>query len=438
VTPLGGATPGPAAATLSRRRAVEALRSGVPNADAVAALGSGQSEIEDRFVGLLEQARSPRGSRAGRAAMLLGAGFGAGKSHLLRHLGHLASTDGFVVSTVVISKETPLHDPAKVLRGAVESAVGPDGTRDVVVDAAAALDPDTTGYAALLQWLHGAGRGLDERFEATLHLHRLLSSDAPGADEEYLDAIVRFWSGDPLPMPELRRQLKAVGEAKTYSFTPVKVRDLARQRLRFLPHLLRAGGVSGWVILFDEVELVGRYSLLQRGRSYAELARWLTGASGDSGDGGRSVEPLVVVAAMTDDFEAAVLRDKNDREVLPGKLRDKQTDEYTEMAALAEAGMHSIERDMIALVPPDAAELDRAYDTLRRLHADAYDWSPPDVAGLERLGATRMRQYVRAWINEWDLVRLDPDYRPVTRVVDISGDYRELSELEEDGTGAVL
>ena len=35
-------------------------------------------------------------------------------------------------------------------------------------------------------------------------------------------------------------------------------------------------------MLLDEIELVGSYSLLQRGRSYAELARWLGHASGES------------------------------------------------------------------------------------------------------------------------------------------------------------
>ena len=43
-----------------------------------------------------------------------------------------------------------------------------------------------------------------------------------------------------------------------------------------------------------------------------------------------------------------------------------------------------------------------------------------------------MRQYVRAWINEWDLVRLDPGYRPIPDVVDIPGDYREIAELNDD------
>lgn len=416
---------------LAQRRAVEALRSGVPNADAVVALGSGQGDIEDRFTRLLEDIGGPRsgsGARPDRASMLLGGGFGEGKSHLLTHLGQLATSAGFVVSTVVISKETPLHDPAKVLRAAVESAVAPDGARDVVAEAAAALDSDGPGYAELLRWLRGPGRDLNERFDATLLLHQRLSGDAPGADEEFLDSIVRFWSGDPLLMPDLRRQLKAVGEAKSFTFSPVKVRDLARQRLRFLPRLLRAGGHAGWVILFDEVELIGRYSLLQRGRSYAELARWLDGNPGDQG------EPLVAVAAITDDFEAAVLAGKNDRESLPLRLRNKQTEEYAEIAALAEVGMRHIERDLLPLVPPDQAELDRAYRTLRELHGGAYGWEPPDVPGLEQLGATRMRQYVRAWINEWDLVRLDPGYRPITDVVDIPGNYRELAELDDDGS----
>ena len=40
---------------VGRRRAVEALRSGVPSSDAVAVLGSGQPEAEDRFTALLEQ-----------------------------------------------------------------------------------------------------------------------------------------------------------------------------------------------------------------------------------------------------------------------------------------------------------------------------------------------------------------------------------------------
>ncbi|MGH3303278.1 MAG: BREX system ATP-binding domain-containing protein [Streptosporangiaceae bacterium] len=441
---------------VARRRAVEALRSGVPSWDAVAMLGSGQPEAEDGFVSLLDRVASrsgggvvaewgdrgsPGADRRGQAGrsrgLLLGGGFGGGKSHLLTHFGHLAMSAGFVVSTVVISKETPLHDPAKTFRAAIDAAVDPGQARGALASAAALLDPDTPRYAELTRWVNSPASGLDERFAATLLCHeRLRGGDAPGSDET-AEALVRFWSGEPLRMTDLRRTLRSVGAAGLFTFSPLSARDLARQRFKFAAALLRAAGHDGWVILFDEVELIGRYSLLQRGRSYAELDRWLGGHEGD-----RSL-PLAAVFAMTDDFEAAVLTGKNDRDDIPGKLRAKQTPEWDETATLAEAGMRRIENDMILLEPPGDAELDRTYAALKKLHGDAFGWSPPDVAGLERLGATRMRQYVRAWINEWDLLRLDPEFRPQTVAVDIATNYREDSALEEsavedarDPTGA--
>ncbi len=401
---------------VARRRAVEALRSGVPSWDAVAALGSGQAEAEDRHASLLDAAENGKGR-----GLLLGAGFGAGKSHLLTHL---ALQRGFAVSAVVISKETPLHDPAKVYRAAVESLTGPGRVPGLLADAAASLDPDSPRYAELTRWLHAPSSPVDERFAATLLLHEKLRGGEMPDGDEIVDSVVRFWSGDPLRVPDLRRALKAVGAAGLYRFLPVSARELARQRLRFTARLLRAAGHAGWVILFDEVELIGRYSLLQRGRSYAELARWVGGDPDDPS------LPVAAVLAMTDDYEAAVLVGKDDRTKVPARLRDKQTAEWSELAGLAEKGIRAIEREMLLLAPPEAAELDRAYATLKDLHGAAYDWSPPDVPGLERLGNTRMRQYVRAWINAWDLVRLDPDYTPDTEVVDVTSSYEPDEELD--------
>ena len=92
--------------------------------------------------------------------------------------------------------------------------------------------------------------------------------------------------------------------------------------------------------------------------------------------------------------------------------------------------MRIIDRETHLLTPPDDVELKHAYNRLRELHGRAFGWQPPDVVGLERLGATRMRQYVRAWINEWDLVRLYPGFRPETEMVDVPSDYRENPDLE--------
>jgi len=133
-----------------------------------------------------------------------------------------------------------------------------------------------------------------------------------------------------------------------------------------------------------------------------------------------------------------VLSGKDDRTQIPARLRAKQAPEWDETATLAEAGMRHIEHDVLLLEPPDDAELNRAYTTLKQLHADAFGWDPPDVAGLERLGATRMRQYVRAWINEWDLIRIDPEYRPHTEAVEIISDYREDEALGDTSEGYPL
>lgn len=407
---------------LSARRAVEALRSGVPSRDGVAALGSGQADIEDRFAQLLDVVGTVRpGAHRG---LLLGGGFGSGKSHLLEHFAHLALDRGFAVSHVVISKETPLHDPAKVLRAAVESAVSPNGAVGAVGEAAAALDPGSPAFAELLRW--ASGGPVDERFPLTLSLF----PRAQAGDDDFAEAIVRFWSGDRLAVADLRRQARLAGEGRR-ALAAVAARELAVQRFRFLSRLFVAAGCEGWLLLFDEVELIGRYTLLQRARSYAQLADWLLPDPEDPAG------PLATVLAMTDDFDAAVLSERNDREVVPAKLRARQSTQWDEVAARAETGMRLIERDMALLSQPDTAELDRTYRRLKTLHSDAFGWDAPDVAGLERLGATRMRQYVRAWINEWDLVRLDPSYRPQTDVAALTFSYDEDPDLEtgtETGT----
>ncbi len=104
------------------------------------------------------------------------------------------------------------------------------------------------------------------------------------------------------------------------------------QRFRFVSRLITAAGHRGWVLLLDEVELIGRYSLLQRGKSYAEVARWVRGDRDDPG------APLGAVLATVDDFEAQVLVGKNDLELIPKRLRMKATEEAELLAAVAESG----------------------------------------------------------------------------------------------------
>ena len=110
---------------LRARRVVEALRAGVPSGAAVETLGTGQSELEARYRAALADAdRLADQDRQARGFLVRG-GFGSGKSHLLTTFEHIALEEGFAVSRVVISKETPLHDPAKLLASAAEAIRSP-------------------------------------------------------------------------------------------------------------------------------------------------------------------------------------------------------------------------------------------------------------------------------------------------------------------------
>ncbi len=405
---------------LASRRALEALRAGVPNRDAVAALGSLQTAVEDRFTELLESVRDrPEDGGDPAGGMLIGGGFGSGKSHVLEHLAHRALEAGFVVSKVVISKETALHDPAKVFRAAIEDARVPGRTGSAIDEIVAALQPDSPHYAALYRWAHRDDAPVDSRFAASLFLH-----DHARGDAEFADRIVQFWGGERLPVADLRRRLKEAGAGSTYRLAKTTERDLAVERFRFVPRLMQAAGYHGWVVLLDEVELIGRYSLLQRAKSYVEVARWVRGDRDDA------AVPLCSVLTTVDDFEAQVLVGKNDVELIPKRLRMKGTAEDDLLAGLAETGMRVIEREQVRLQPPDRDELDRTYAKLRDIHARAFGWDPPEVEGLERLPSNRMRQYVRAWINEWDLRRLDPTYEPDIAATEVLVDLTEDAGLD--------
>ncbi len=401
------------------RRALEALRAGVPNRDAVSALGSLQTAVDDRFTELLAAVGGSTAGGEPAGGMLVGGGFGSGKSHVLEHLAHRALEANFVVSKVVISKETALHDPVKVFRAAIEDARVPGRPGSAIDEVVAALRPDSAEYAALYRWLHRDDAPVDSRFAASLFLYEYARGDA-----EFADRIVQFWGGERLPVPDLRRRLKEAGAGTTYPLAKTTERELAVERFRFVPRLIQAAGYRGWVLLLDEVELIGRYSPLQRAKSYAEVARWVRGDREDP------AVPLCSVLATVDDFEAQVLVGKNDVELIPKRLRLKGTAEHDLLASQAEAGMRIIERDQIRLQPPDRDELDRTYAKLKAIHAGAFGWDPPDVEGLERLPSNRMRQYVRAWINEWDLRRLHPDYVADTTATEVVVDLTDDDTLE--------
>jgi hypothetical protein len=408
----------PVSAEVQYRRAIEALRSGVPNRDAVQVLGSAQPRIEERFREQLQATREGMAGGTQAPGLLVEGDFGSGKSHLLEYLQHTALEEHFVCSKVVVSKETPLYDAAKLYRAAIEAAVVPDRKGPALSEIGASLQPSSPGYQDLAQWAGRPESGLNSRFAATLFLYPRMRGKEGG------DRILSFWAGDPLNASELRAWLRAHGEAASYRLESVTARELPEQRFAFMTRLIVAAGYAGWVLLVDEVELVGRYSFRQRARSYAALARRAGKLQGEALPG------LATVFAITTDFARAVLEERGDAERVPGKLRATGLDSDRLLASQAERGMRFIAREAMRLRGPEPETVEETMERLREIHGKAYRWEPPLADTARRPGSTSMRQHVRRWINEWDLMRLYPGYQVDTVVQELAVQYGEDRELE--------
>jgi hypothetical protein len=272
------------------RRAIEALRAGVPNHDAVLALGGGQPRIEGRFRSLLERAADDLVKGIQTPGLLVAGDFGTGKSHLLEALEQISLQENFICSKIVVSKETPLQDPDKLFRAAIRAAVVPGKRGNALTELAFGLKYESQAYQDLVAWAGQPASGLGSRFPASLFVFERTR------DEEVRDRIISFWGGDPLDVRQLRGWLRDQGEAATYRLERIGKRDLPLQHVSFTSRLIAAAGYAGWVLLVDELELIAQYSFKSRARAYAELARWTGRLRGQRCPG------LVSLFAITQDF----------------------------------------------------------------------------------------------------------------------------------------
>ncbi|MSP01970.1 MAG: hypothetical protein EXR07_13100 [Acetobacteraceae bacterium] len=411
---------------LEARIAIEAMRAGVPNGAAVRLMGTDEPALEHAFDQQLHlvwaDASHPR------PGLGIAGGFGAGKSHFLGYLAEVARAQGFVVSRVVVSKETPLCDPARVFEAAVRAAALPDRHDDAITGALAILRQSRDKMAALELAVEQAGDALAPMFSALLFL---LQRDTlpPGFNRR----IERFLAGGKIRGPEVRQALAAVGGTRKFDLKSPPAAVLVEQRIHFLTAVFHATGHAGWCLLFDEVELIGRYTPLRRALAYAWLTTWL------GLEGARAFPGIVAAYAITDDFVTAVIDERQDEARLTERLRVKDRVHEARLAATAMRHIAQTVR-VNRLRLPGLAELTSASLRLSEIYRNAYDWEPPEPAAVERTATRTMRQYIKGWITEWDMRRLTGD---VTRIVaeEIAANYAEdesfsmPSEAEDDEPG---
>ena len=264
---------------------------------------------------------------------------------------------------------------------------------------------------------------MDPRFAATLCLFANNPSDF------IREKVITKWTGNPMLVRDLRLASREIGEQDHYT-VGAPVRGAIPQRFAFLTRFFHAAGYNGWVILLDETEMISKYSVRQRGRAYSHLAQLLGLVKGVTMPG------LASVCTITRDYTGQVLYGrKSDLEMVPAKLHGTKDDEHAESAVI---GMNAIKSRGLNCIPTQQ-QVEDIYQRIRHGSMPTPTRVNPAGDGLRReyAASTGMRQYLRAWINVWDLRRLyDVQAEIVTDTVTQSYDEDHDLQASDDADDA--
>lgn len=400
---------------LEARRAIEALRSGVPNRSAVEFLRLGQPAIEKRFDNLLHAVGTAESATSG---FIIGGEFGSGKSHVLQYLKRTALSRGFATSLVTISKETPLSSLEEVFKAAIRDLSLPDRPSGDFNEVATKLQPASAAYRDFEARLRGGVVGLNPLFAATLLISRSLSTN-----EEFCDHIFGFWAGGRINVAEVKKELR-LQHVTDLAVSRYRAADIAPERFVFTAGLIRAAAYRGWILLLDETELIASFSRPARARAYAELA-WLLGHSAPHPAG------LGVVAAATQEFTGVVFNEKQDQINIPLSKLSEKDPSLVERAVQALKIIDESAGHWESIRPQSEQDLDNVFRDVRELYRRAFDWeSIVDIRPGYKDVHRSMRMHVREWITRWDLERLDPSYSASIESEVITPDLAERVGLE--------
>jgi hypothetical protein len=372
---------------------IECLRSGIASSAVSELFAHGQNRIVNAF-----QEELGRGS----GALAIEGGYGQGKTHLLKHLAQLARRRGYVVSLVALSKETPFHHWWHLYGAAIAQAERPDA-------------PTEPGLGGVLRRLKGDDPAIQQLRAGTEALHPRLTAvlDAYYAttDPELRYRLQSDLMGHALTNGEISRIYRTVTNQRV-KLPAARLIQTGRDYFAFAAQLFRHAGYAGWVVLFDEFELVCKLSAQQRARAYANLQQFRVAEETLGG--------LLTVAAfipgMVSDF---LIGGTCDLSRLPETMRARGEEE---IARNAEAGIRWLVEDKLSLVPLREEDSLEVLDRIATIHERAYGWRRSGRLAEERFYAPspsvaeRMRTKVRYCVEALDLAYL----------------YGELPRLETD------
>jgi Protein of unknown function (DUF2791). len=350
------------------QRVIEALRSGVSSRAVGHYFSSARPELMGQISRRLDQVRDTGES----GGMVVSGKYGEGKTHLLNTVFNLAHSNNMVVSLISLSKETPFDKLYLAYQKLVSNTYLPGrlqpGFEHVVQD----ITPNNPSALDLLSF--------SSKHLETDKLFYVLRSflHVDDQDEKYL--LMADLEGDFINNALLRKIYKRIfAQTVKYSVPFSKTRH-SMDYFAFLSRLFKLLDYNGWVILFDETELVGRLSKKARLKAYNNMAAFLFPEKYSS------LESTFTMFALGSSYQEDVIESKHEYENLATTYVDRAQREPIEKvlnAIIAAPQLQPLNQDEILAV------LQQVQD----FHGRAYDWQPK-IDVREILQASEHRGYL--------------------------------------------
>ena len=332
------------------RHMIEALRSGVPSRSVGACFSEARPALMTAISEKLQRVRESGVSEG----MIFTGRYGEGKTHLLNTVWSMAETSNMVVSCVSLGKETPFDRLYLLYQKLMANTYLPGAAQPGFRHK---LEMLTQNSAVAGEMLAFSAKELE-----TDKLYYLFRALLGTQEEEEAFAFLSDLEGDFTTASLIKRSYKRItGKTAKFNQTFSKTKH-GFDYFRFMSHFFRQLGYDGWVILFDEAELLGRLSKKTRCKCYKEMQSFL-GA-------GRDLEAVFSMIAFSSSYIEDVIDGKNDFSNV-----NECFGEDGESRMAAEASLNAILKAP-ELVPLSRAEIGEILLRIQEFHGKAYDWKP--------------------------------------------------------------
>ena len=329
---------------------IEALRSGVPSR----AVGAYFSEARPAMLKKIRSGMESVQNGGKSSGMIFTGKYGEGKTHMLNTVFSMAAESNMAVSYVSLGKETPMDKPwvlyQKIIANTYLPGAAQPGFRRI-------LEEMTSGSGISGELMAYAAKELE-----TDRLYFLLNAFLGTQEEEERLQFLGDLEGDFVPADMLKKSYRRVtGKVAKFNMPFSKTKHYT-DYFAFTSTLFRKNGYAGWVILFDEAELIGRLGKKARAKSYANMQMFLHPTD--------RLEGVYSLFAFSSSFVPDVIDRRHEKENVEAQLNSDPA-----AAKAAKATLTEIE-EAPALSALTREETLQVLSGIQEFHGLAYDWHP--------------------------------------------------------------